>query len=168
VTTRGSGPGGEKALAAGEEVVDAVLRASRVLVSVAARSLAAVDEDVTLPQFRALVVLASRGPQTAGALAAALGVHASTATRMCDRLVAKGFVDRDVSATNRREVHLELTRSGRRLVDVVTKRRRKEIARVIERVPRAQREALIQILHAFGEAAEEPADSGWYLGWAEE
>src|ERR1019366_8515012 len=153
--TRGSGPGGEKALAAGEEVVDAVLRASRVLVSVAARSLAAVDEDVTLPQFRGLVVLASRGPQTA----AALGVHASTATRMCDRLVAKGFVDRDVSATNRREVHLELTRSGRRLVDAVTKRRRNEIARVIERVPRAQRDALIQALHAFGEAAEEPADS---------
>src|ERR1019366_1089119 len=157
--TRGSGPGGEKALAAGEEVVDAVLRASRVLVSVAARSLAAVDEDVTLPQFRALVVLASRGPQTVGALAAALGVHASTATRMCDRLVAKGFVDRDVLATNRREVHLELTRSGRRLVDAVTKRRRNEIARVIERVPRAQRDALIQALHAFGEAAEEPADS---------
>ena len=164
----GSGPSGGKALAAGEEVVDAVLRASRVLVSVAARSLAAVDEDVTLPQFRALVVLASRGPQTVGALAAALGVHASTATRMCDRLVAKGFVDRDVLATNRREVHLELTRSGRRLVDAVTKRRRNEIARVIERVPRAQRDALIQALHAFGEAAEEPADSGWYLGWAGE
>src|SRR5581483_6644937 len=40
-----------------DDVVDAVLRASRVLVSVAARSLAGVSDTVTLPQYRALVVL---------------------------------------------------------------------------------------------------------------
>ena len=72
-----------------EEVVDAVLRASRVLVAVAVRSLAAVDHDVTLPQYRALVVLASRGPQRPSALAEALAVHPSTITRLCDRLVAQ-------------------------------------------------------------------------------
>ena len=56
------------------EVVDAVLLASRVLVSVSARSLAGVDHDVTLPQYRALVVLASRGVQRPGDLADALGL----------------------------------------------------------------------------------------------
>ena len=40
-------------------VTDAVLRASRALVGVAARSLAEVEDTVILPQFRALVVLAS-------------------------------------------------------------------------------------------------------------
>ena len=70
-----------------EQVVDAVLRASRVLVSVAVRSLAAADHDVTLPQYRALVVLASRGPQRPTELAEALAVHPSTITRLCDRLV---------------------------------------------------------------------------------
>ena len=45
-----------------EPVVDAVLTASRVLVAVAARSLAEVAEEVTLTQYRSLVVLASRGP----------------------------------------------------------------------------------------------------------
>jgi hypothetical protein len=54
--------------------VDAFLRASRVLVSIAARSLAGVTDKVTLPQYRALVVLAGRGPQNAGALAEILGV----------------------------------------------------------------------------------------------
>ena len=44
-----------------EAVTDAVLTASRALVGVAARSLAVVDADVTLPQYRALVVLAARG-----------------------------------------------------------------------------------------------------------
>ncbi|MEX2100680.1 MAG: MarR family transcriptional regulator [Acidimicrobiia bacterium] len=150
------------------EVVDAVLRASRVLVAVAARSLVGVDRAVTLPQFRALVVLASRGPLNPGTLANALGVHSSTATRMCDRLVAKELVTRDVPTTNRREVQLALTPRGRRIVDSVTQRRREEIARIVERVPHAQRRSMVRALRAFGDAAGELPDDGWALGWVEE
>ncbi len=47
---------------AGDELVDAVLGASRALVAVAARSLVNVAEDVTLAQYRVLVELAARGP----------------------------------------------------------------------------------------------------------
>jgi hypothetical protein len=46
-----------------DAVVDAVLSASRVLVAVAARSLAEMPGEVTLTQYRSLVVLASRGPR---------------------------------------------------------------------------------------------------------
>ena len=49
--------------AADDELVDTVLAASRALVAVAARSLAAAGDEVTLPQYRALVVLAAQGPQ---------------------------------------------------------------------------------------------------------
>jgi len=48
---------------ADDVVVDAVLSASRTLVAVAERSLGAAAEETTLAQYRALVVLASRGPQ---------------------------------------------------------------------------------------------------------
>ena len=150
------------------EVVDGVLRASRVLVAVAARSLVDVDRDVTLPQFRALVVLASRGPLNPGAFADVLGVHVSTATRMCDRLVAKGLISREVPPANRREVALALTPSGRRIVDSVTRRRRKEIARIVESVPKSQRASMVRALRTFGDAAGEPAVEGWALGWVEE
>jgi hypothetical protein len=61
-------------------VVDAVLSASRVLVAVAARSLSDVGEEVTLTQYRTLVVLASRGPQNLAGLAEAVG-----ATAWCGR-----------------------------------------------------------------------------------
>ena len=44
-----------------DAVTCAVLTASRLLVAVSARSLAEVGERVTLPQFRMLVVLATRG-----------------------------------------------------------------------------------------------------------
>ncbi|HEY7106098.1 MAG TPA: MarR family transcriptional regulator [Acidimicrobiia bacterium] len=151
-----------------DDVVDAVLRASRVLVSVAARSLAGVTDKVTLPQYRALVVLAGRGPQNAGALAEVLGVHTSTLTRLCDRLVAKGMITRNESPANRREVVLALTPRGRRLVKSVTVRRRAEIAEIVAEVPRPQRDAMVRALQAFGDAAGEATESAWLPGWSEE
>jgi DNA-binding MarR family transcriptional regulator len=145
-------------------VVDAVLRASRVLVSVAVRSLATVDDDVTLPQYRALVVLASRGPQRPTTLAEALAVHPSTITRLCDRLVAQRLVRRGESAVNRREVTITLTPKGRRLVDAVTDRRRAEIGEIVARIPARERTPMVHALHSLGEAADEPNDADWFLG----
>ncbi len=141
-----------------------MLRASRVLVAVAARSLAAVDHDVTLPQYRALVVLGSRGPQRPTELAEALAVHPSTVTRLCDRLVAKRLVHRSESTANRREVSIRLTPKGRRLVDAVTARRREEIAAIAQSVPARDRAATVHALHALGDAAEEPDDAAWFTG----
>ena len=57
-----------------EAAVDAVLTASRALVAVATMSLGAAAEDTTIAQYRALVVLASRGPQRMVDLAGALAV----------------------------------------------------------------------------------------------
>ena len=150
--------------AAVDALVDAVLRASRVLVAVAVRSLAAVDHDVTLPQYRALVVLASRGPQRPTGLAEALAVHPSTITRLCDRLVAKRLVHRGEAPANRREVAIRLTPKGRRLVDAVTARRRDEIATIAANIPARERAATVHALHALGEAAGKPADASWFTG----
>jgi DNA-binding MarR family transcriptional regulator len=165
VDTRRRGPDGLREIG---EVVDAVLSASRVLVAVAARSLVGVDRDVTLPQYRVLVVLAAHGPQNPGALAEALGIHSSTGTRMCDRLVAKGLITREVAPTNRRQVVIGLTSRGRRIVDAVTRRRRREITAIVESVPPAQRASMVRALRAFGDAAGELPDDGWSLGWVEE
>ncbi len=149
-----------------ERVVDAILLASRVLVGVAARSLAAVDPDVTLPQYRALVVLATAGPKNLGSLSELLEVHSSTATRLCDRLVGKGLIDRTAATADRREIVLSLTRKGRGIVDRVTQRRRAEIARIVDRIPVTQRTAMIGALQRFGEAAGEVPEQAWSLGWA--
>ena len=112
----------------GDELVDAVLGASRALVAVAARSLATVAEDVTLAQYRVLIELAARGPQRLADLATALGVDRSTATRMCDRLVRKRLVHRRRTNQDRRGVRVSLTAAGGELVAEVSRRRRAEIA----------------------------------------
>lgn len=144
-----------------QRLTDAALTASRVLVAVAARSLAAHEAEVSLAQYRVLILLASRGPQRLVDVASALEVDASTATRMADRLVRKNLVVRRRSGGDRREVHLELATRGRRLVDSVTARRRAEIARIVGSMPEADRSALIHAFAAFGSAAGEPPDESW-------
>lgn len=148
-------------------VADAVLIASRALVGVAARSLDAAGDEVTLPQFRALVLLAS-GPRTAGALATDLAVHPSTATRLADRLVRKGLISRTTVPDNHREVELALTANGREIVAAVLSRRRREIETIVARIDPAHRLALIDALQAFSEAAGEAPEQAWSLGWSSE
>lgn len=148
-----------------DPVIDAVLHASRALVAVAARSLAVVADDVTLPQYRALVLLAGQGPQGTAALAASLGVSPSTVTRMCDRLVRKGLVRRRVASRDRRQVRLGLTEAGRRVVAEVTAHRRAEIARIVSAIPATGRRELAAALSAFAESAGELRDQDWAVGW---
>ena len=148
-----------------QPVVDAVVGASRALVAIAARSLGAAGEDVTLPQYRALVVLASRGPQRVVDLAGFLDVTASTATRMCDRLVRKGLVQRQRSSSDRRAVRVRISSAGRDLVAAVTQRRRREVQAIVERMPTADRERLVTTLRMFSDAAGEVPEQNWSLGW---
>lgn len=139
-----------------DELVTAVLTASRVLVGVSARSLAELDESVTITQFRTLVVLEGRDGINLNGLAEELDVNSSTAMRMIDRLLAAGLVIRQENPANRREVLLGLTTEGSRLVDQVTRRRRAAIATIVTAMPRTRRSELVAALHAFADAAGEP------------
>jgi len=149
-----------------DAVTDALLSASRGLVAVAARSLGGLDDDVTLPQYRALVVLAVHGDQHVGQLAEALDVHPSTMTRMCDRLVRKGLVTRRRSAGSRRATTISLSPAGQAVVDQVVAARRREIRRIVRRIPAEARTAAVEALTAFADAAGEDLTSGSELGWS--
>lgn len=139
-----------------DAITDAVLTASRLLVGLSAKSVAAVAGPITLPQFRLLVALGSRGPLKLVALAEVLGVNPSTATRTVDRLVNAGWAERSSSPHSRREITVRLTDSGRELVDRVTEYRRREIAEIVARMPAENRHGLVEALQAFAEAGEEP------------
>ncbi|MBA3652641.1 MAG: MarR family transcriptional regulator [Actinobacteria bacterium] len=148
-----------------ESTAEVLLRASRVLVAVAARSFADVD-DVTLPQFRALVVLTRPSAVTVGDLAEALDVRPSTATRLCDRLERKRLVKRNPGAPpDRRETQVSLTASGRRLVALVTGRRSRDIAAIAASMTPAECAHAVKGLSAFATAAGElPIDP---FGWSD-
>jgi DNA-binding MarR family transcriptional regulator len=144
-----------------DAVVDAVLTASRTFVAVAERSLGASAEETTLAQYRALVVLASRGPQRLVDLAHALEVTPPTAGRMCDRLLRKGLIRRHRARADRREIQVSVTAAGRDVVDQATARRRELLAEILGRLPARQQSAVAAALAAFAEAAGEVPDSHW-------
>jgi DNA-binding MarR family transcriptional regulator len=150
-----------------DNLLDALLSTARALVAVAARSLADLDIEVTLPQFRALTVLAYRGPQRGSDIATELGVNPSTGTRMVDRLVRKGLVHRERPAVNRREVRLSLTPAGRDLVREVTRRRRVQLRRLIGAMPVATYPSVTDALREVSAAAGESPEHQWWLGWSD-
>lgn len=141
---------------AADEMVAAVVTTSRVLVAVSARSLAAVRETLTVPQFRMLVVLEAHGATNISRLAEHLAVNPSTAMRMADRLVAAGMIERTTDPADRRAAKLAPTDTGRLMVRKVTQRRRAEIARIVSDMPPERRGVMVEALQAFADAAGEP------------
>lgn len=150
-----------------QHTVEALMMASRAFVGITARALAGLDADVTLPQFRALMVLAMRGPQRPADISAELKVAPSTGTRMCERLVRKGLVRRSRTPTDRRVVRLRLTEAGRDLVEGLVERRRTELSAIVTATAEHWPPAVTAALQAFAYAAGEVPEQDWWRGWAD-
>ncbi|MEO5609539.1 MAG: MarR family transcriptional regulator [Ornithinibacter sp.] len=151
-----------------DEQVLAVMVAAQALVGVAAQGVAEVEDRVTLPQLRVLMLVATRGGLNLGALADAMGVHPSNASRACDRLVDAGLLRRSESALDRRNLMLELTEDGHSLIDELIDHRRTAIAAILGRMPDARRRTLASALGSFARATgENHSGSAWKLGWAQ-
>jgi DNA-binding MarR family transcriptional regulator len=140
--------------------VEAVMAASRALVGMAAASVAAVDDIVTVPQLRVLMMISTRGPMNLGSVAAALGVSAPNASRICDRVLKAGLLHRSEDPSDRRNITLTLTDDGHALISRVAGHRRAAIRRVLRKMNPRDRETLARVLDIFAEAAGEPHELG--------
>lgn len=149
-----------------EETAELIGNGMRALVGIAARSLAEVLDDVSLPQYRVLVLLHGRGPLPMGELAASLDVNPSTVTRVCDVLVDKKLIRRLPAADNRRGVCAHLTARGRRLVDQVMHHRAALIENALGGMSQEGKRQLGLRLNQFAQAAGEVGDDAWTLGWS--
>jgi len=160
---------GDRALGEAETVgpeVAGLVQLSRVLAGVADRSLQAASAQVSLAQFRALVVLARTDPCSAGELATALGLIGSTTTRLCDKLLALGWITRTDRPADRRTIELALTRSGRALVEQVLAVRDAELERILTHLPHHSRARLAAVLPPLLSAADDvvvPARASWAI-----
>ncbi|MER5432555.1 MarR family transcriptional regulator [Streptomyces sp. NPDC002588] len=103
-------------------------------------------------QLLALRTVRHRPELNLTALAEQLGIGVPTASRLCDRLEAAGLLERSVQPRNRREVQLEVTAYGRRVLTDVTERRVRRLAAVFAGMTPAQRTDLQQGLYAFQRA----------------
>ncbi len=148
-----------------EDLIDALLRASRVLVAIAAKSLAETSNEVTLAQYRSMVVLSECGSATVVKLSDAVGVTPPTATRMCDRLLKKGLISREVSKDDRREMNLQLTERGRELIDKVARERHTAINELLAKLPEADYRQLAEVFSRFADSMGNAPEQDWTTGW---
>jgi DNA-binding MarR family transcriptional regulator len=137
---------------------EVLMQASKVIAAAIAHSLAAVDEQVSVPGMRVLVMVRAHGSLNMSAVADGLGVNASTASRTCDRLVNAGLLDRRNDASDRRHVSLTLTARGRRFVQAMLEERRTVLVGVVEAMPPRAQKTLMVGLEAFVKAASSLAD----------
>ncbi len=136
-----------------------MLEVSRTLVAITARSLASMDSDVTLPQYRTLVILYHQSTSSVAEVANELSVNPSTATRMIDRLCSKKLVSRHVATDDRRKLTLELTESGKMLVSHALMEREVRLSRMLGHIPRDMWPALYTALSAIHDTNTKPPDT---------
>jgi DNA-binding MarR family transcriptional regulator len=130
--------------------------AAEALLSVwdAAREGAA--DRVSGSQLRAMLVVEEFDGINLRGLAGSLGMILSSASRLCDRLVAAGMLERFPGRTDRREISLHLTKTGHRLLDELRSERRRRLGDALARMTPAARQALLRGLSEFGAALGKP------------
>ena len=74
---------------------------------------------LTYPQYLVLLVLWQENQQTVKSLADKLNLDSPTLTPLLKRLASAGFVNRERSSTDEREVYISLTETGNSLKDTV-------------------------------------------------
>ena len=144
-----------------EDLAGEILSGAQALVAISVRSLDSLDDKITMPQLRVLTVLHLRGETNLSMLAETLGTSLSSASRLCDRLVAADLIRRRTSDRTRREIRLTLTPAGTSLLAEVDARRTAEISRVLDQLPARRRRP---IASAFAEFARVAAAMGELAG----
>jgi DNA-binding MarR family transcriptional regulator len=129
--------------AVGDDVI-ALELLTRTLVGVALESLDVLGGRVSLAQFRLLLRLDELGKVPSSRLAAALGLGASSVTRMVDRLQAADLVVRGGDPGHRGVVTVELTPEARQLVATVVRHRHRLLATLLNDLTVDERAAVVR------------------------
>jgi DNA-binding MarR family transcriptional regulator len=130
---------------------------TRALVGLTLQSLQVLGGEVSVPQFRLLLVLSGLGRVPSSRLGGELGMTASSVTRLADRMEAAGLLARGTDPRSRSIVTLEVTAAGVDLVARVVERRHELLAAVLERMDPGDREAAARVARRLSELAGDAA-----------
>ncbi|MGI5523493.1 MarR family winged helix-turn-helix transcriptional regulator [Micromonospora sp. CA-259024] len=104
-------------------------------------------------QLRAVMVVEQYDGINLRRLATQLDMLLSSASRLCDRLVAAGMLQREPGRFDRREISLHLTPDARRLLAELRADRQAQLAAVLAGMSPEGREALLSGVREFDETA---------------
>jgi DNA-binding MarR family transcriptional regulator len=94
---------------------------------------------MSVPQFRALILLDRHGNSPLTDLAEHLGLSVPSASRMIQGLVVKGFVVREPGESDRRQISLTLSERGRAVMKNAQRKTEAQLADVLTRLSADQR-----------------------------
>jgi DNA-binding MarR family transcriptional regulator len=114
---------------------------------------------LTAPRLSALSVIVFGGPLTLGALAAAEQVRPPTMTRLVAALERDGLVTREQDPNDRRQVLVQATPAGRRLLEEGRARRTASLARRLASLPPADLAGLARAAELLERLARPPVES---------
>ncbi|WFE52131.1 MarR family winged helix-turn-helix transcriptional regulator [Micromonospora sp. WMMD1155] len=104
-------------------------------------------------QLRAVMVVEQVDGINLRRLATRLDMLLSSASRLCDRLVAAGMLEREPGRFDRREISLHLTPEARRLLAELRADRQAQLAAVLAGMGAEGRDALLRGMREFDEVA---------------
>lgn len=134
-----------------EQLAAEVELAARALLTLSTRASLELPGSVSLTQLRALAAVEDIASCTLSALAEALLISISSASRLVDRIAAAGLLDRRQSETSRREITLRVTPRGKRLLRRHEASRRAVFADALREISPDEAAALLTGLRAVAE-----------------
>jgi DNA-binding MarR family transcriptional regulator len=109
---------------------------------------------VTVPQCHALLEIEFMGETTIGGLAERLDLDKSTLSRTVEGLVRLGLVERLPNPQDRRYMIVKLSEKGQQTCDSINKVNDEFYRQVIESIPAAKREDVLEAIQIFAHATQ--------------
>lgn len=104
------------------------------------------DVEINFSYLSVLCHIIDLGEPAMSELSRVCGIRLSTLTRVIDRLVERGFVERGQDLSDRRVVRVRLTEKGKEVVGNFEVARKKKIARILDKLSQEEREKLVGFL----------------------
>lgn len=112
------------------------------------------------PSYVAIASLADQGPMRVSNLAEACGVDTSTMSRLVERLLAGGLIERAVAAADHRAVVVQVSAKGKRLLRRLKAVRREALNELLASWQRDEQQQFARLLSRFVSSVEHAMQEG--------
>jgi DNA-binding MarR family transcriptional regulator len=119
----------------------------------------AAPTEITQRQYTVLAAAAAADGQTQNDLVRATGIDRSTLADLVARMLAKGLLERQRSATDARANTVRLSEAGRRALDASSGPAAAADERLLSYLPAKKRDGFLKALGILASAADNPSDA---------
>ncbi|PAV28278.1 MarR family transcriptional regulator [Virgibacillus profundi] len=110
--------------------------------------------DMKTSDFTILEAIYHKGRQTVRQISEAVLINTGSITYVIDKLETKGLLERSACKEDRRVVYIQITESGKQLMDEIFPKHQKVIEEIFEDISAEEKKTVIDILKRVGKKVE--------------